>query len=116
MTPASLRPYLEAAILALAVQTAVSLDAVGVATRVAASHILLPYFLAATAVYLLAGRRFRITIGWWWVAGFFAAAVLLMLNGLYVGAGHTGEMSGSGVRRAMTFWSVVAANLFRLSS
>jgi hypothetical protein len=96
------RHRLEIAVLALALQSTLSLESLGIATRIAASHVLLPYFAVAILVGLFTSSRYALAIRWRWVAAFFFAALVLMAHGLQVGRDYTGEVSAWGERRAVS--------------
>lgn len=96
------RRRLEVVILAFALQSAISLEWLGIATQIAASQVLLPYFALVVLVELARSKRYSLAIHWRWVAAFFLAALVLMVHGLHVGEQHTGEMSGWGIRRTVS--------------
>jgi len=103
MTPAGAsRRRIEAWILAFALQSALSLEWLGLATQIALSQLVLPYFALVILLEFVRSVRYRLAIRWRWVAVFFLAALLLMAHGLYVGEQHTGAVSGWGLRRVVS--------------
>jgi O-antigen ligase len=95
------RPLIEAFVLAFALQAAVSLEPFGVTRTIALANLVLPYF-AAVAAWSVFRQRPEVVIGWSWVIAFFLLAGLLLAHGLYVGAQHTGDVTGFGIRRTVS--------------
>ena len=87
--------------LSVSLQATVSLVPIGYETKIAASHLLLPYFACLFLLSVKAGQRYPLSIDWRFVVVFFALALLLMINGVYVGQQHTGDVSAWGVRRVV---------------
>ena len=58
-----------AVVFAISLHAALPLRAIGIDSQVAASHVVLPFFVVVAGWWLATGRGMPLAIGWGWVAG-----------------------------------------------